>query len=85
MRRWLVVGWMMAGIILFAGKTATEEILPADSAAEIPAPRYVALTFDDGPRPGAQSGYWKDCGIAGPVRRSSSLVSRHRCIPSWYR
>lgn len=45
MRRWLVVGWMMAGIILFAGKTATEEILPADSAAEIPAPRYVALTF----------------------------------------
>lgn len=53
MRRWLVVGWMMAGIILFAGKTATEEILPADSAAEIPAPRYVALTFDDGPRPGS--------------------------------
>ena len=53
MRRWLVVGWMMAGIILFAGKTATEEILPADSAADIPAPRYVALTFDDGPRPGS--------------------------------
>ena len=53
MRRWLVVGWMMAGIILFAGKTVTEEILPADSAAEIPAPRYVALTFDDGPRPGS--------------------------------
>ena len=53
MRRWLVVGWMIAGIILFAGKAATQETLPADGGAEIPAPRYVALTFDDGPRPGS--------------------------------
>ena len=47
MRRWLVVGWMIAGVILFAGKAATQETLPADGGAEIPAPRYVALTFDD--------------------------------------
>ena len=53
MRRWLVVGWMIAGVILFAGKAATQETLPADGGAEIPAPRYVALTFDDGPRPGS--------------------------------
>ena len=53
MRRWFVVGWMMAGVILLAGKAATEESLPADGGAEIPAPRYVALTFDDGPRPGS--------------------------------
>lgn len=85
MRRWLVVGWMMAGIILFAGKTATEEILPADSAAEIPAPRYVALTFDDGPRPGSTERLLEGLRDRGAVRRSSSLVSRHRCIPSWYR
>lgn len=53
MRRWFVVGWMMAGVILLAGKAATEESLPADGGAEIPTPRYVALTFDDGPRPGS--------------------------------
>ena len=53
MRRWLVVGRMIAGVILVAGKAATQETLPADGGAEIPAPRYVALTFDDGPRPGS--------------------------------
>ena len=53
MRRWLVAGWIMAGIVLVAGSAATEKILPADGGAEIPAPRYVALTFDDGPRPGS--------------------------------
>lgn len=85
MRRWLVVGWMIAGVILFAGKAATQETLPADGGAEIPAPRYVALTFDDGPRPGVRSSCWRDCGIVGPVQRSFSLVSRRRCILNWCR
>ena len=80
MRRWLVVGWMIAGVILFAGKAATQETLPADGGAEIPAPRYVALTFDDGPRPGSTEQL-----LEGLRERSFSLVSRRRCILNWCR
>ncbi len=63
-------------------KRPTQETLPADGGAEIPAPRYVALTFDDGPRPGStEQSCWRDCGIVEPVQRSFSLVSRRRLYP----
>lgn len=39
----------LAGLALWA--SASEEALPADAAAELPAEvKYIALTFDDGPR-----------------------------------
>lgn len=38
----------LAALMLWAGRE--REALPADAAAEIPAAKYIALTFDDGPR-----------------------------------
>ena len=48
-RQWLLLG--AAGVLALlcrAGSTA----VPAEGGAEIPAPKYAALTFDDGPRRG---------------------------------
>jgi len=49
-KRWLSI-MMIAGILMLLGVRQTA--LPADGSAEIgQEERYIALTFDDGPRPG---------------------------------
>ena len=47
MRRLL---WLCLMFAALAGCTETAGEIPADAAAEIPEEKYIALTFDDGPR-----------------------------------
>ena len=43
--------WMLAGMLLLAGSLWKAPDLPAEAPAEIPVEsKYIALTFDDGPR-----------------------------------
>ena len=58
----------LAGLTLWAA--AGEEALPADAAAELPAEvKYIALTFDDGPRRGTTS-----CLLDGLQERGASAT-----------
>ena len=49
MQKRCVMGWILSGLLL-AG--CSGPFAPTDGAAVIPAPKYVALTFDDGPKEG---------------------------------
>lgn len=52
MRKWLTLCLLSAGL-LWLGRSAGEETLPAAGGAAIPAEeKFIALTFDDGPRRG---------------------------------
>ena len=51
MRKWQLFGlWMLLVGLLWTAREET--VLPAGGAAELAETKYVALTFDDGPRPG---------------------------------
>ena len=53
MRNWKLCagGWICALILVLLSVTSVQPAIPADSSAEISADtKYLALTFDDGPK-----------------------------------
>ena len=80
MQKRRVTGWILSALLLTGCGGPS---VAADSAADIPQTKYIALTFDDGPKAGTTDVLLDGLRDRGASATFSWWGNRHSAIRNW--